>query len=183
MKFLLDFFPILLFFIAYELYDIYVATATAIAAGFVQVGYLKWRGGLEKTHLVTLALLVVFGSLTLALHDPVFIMWKVTVINWLFGAAFLLAPLFSDKTLIERMMGASVTLPAAIWSRLNLAWALFFVFLGALNLYVAFNFEEQIWVNFKLFGMMGLTFLFVIGQTFYLSRHIQEEEPTLPEEV
>ncbi len=183
MKFLLDFFPILLFFIAYELYDIYAATVVAIAAGFAQVGYLKLRGGLERMHLITLALLVLFGGLTLLLRDPLFIMWKPSVVNWLFAAAFLLAPLFGGLTLAQRLMGASIALPAAVWSRLNLAWILFFVISGGLNLIVAFNFDEQTWVHFKLFGMLGLTLVFIIGQALYLSRHIQPPEPACSKEV
>lgn len=176
MKLLADFFPILLFFGAYHLYDIYVATAVAVIAAALQVGYHWLRhGSVPKMQLITLALLVVFGGLTLILHDPVFIKWKPTVVNWLFAGAFLVAPLFTEKTLIERLMGHAVTLPAFAWSRLNIAWSLFFIFLGALNLFVAFNFSEEIWVNFKLFGLMGLTLLFALAQGFYLARHMPAE--------
>ncbi len=176
MKLLADFFPILLFFGAYQLYDIYVATAVAVAAAALQVGYLWLRhGSVPKMQWITLALLVVFGGLTLILHDPVFIKWKPTVVNWLFAGAFLVAPLFTDKTLIERLMGHAVTLPTFAWSRLNIAWSLFFIAMGALNLFVAFNFSEEIWVNFKLFGLMGLTLLFALAQGFYLARHMPAE--------
>jgi intracellular septation protein len=178
MKFLADFFPILLFFGAYHLYDIYVATAVAVAAAVVQVGYhwLKHRS-VPTMQWVTLGLLVVFGGLTLLLRDPLFIKWKPTVVNWLFAAAFLLAPLVSPKTLIERLMGHAVTLPAFAWRRLNLAWATFFVSMGALNLFVAYSFDEETWVNFKLFGLMGLTLLFALAQGFYLARHMPVEAP------
>jgi len=175
MKFLTDFFPILLFFVAYKVYDIYVATAVAIAAAFVQVGYQYWRHRkVEKMHLITLGLLVFFGGMTLILRDPTFIKWKPTVVNWLFSAAFIASPLFGGKTLSERMMSHAIQLPAPVWSRLNLAWALFFLSMGCLNLYVAFSFDENTWVNFKLFGMMGITFLFVIAQGFYLARYMEE---------
>ena len=177
MKFLFDLFPIILFFAAYKMYDIYVATAVAIAAAFVQTG-LFWMKNrrFEKMHLITLGILIVFGGLTLALRDPVFIKWKPTVVNWLFAAVVLGARMFSKTSLIERMMGHAVSVPAQIWDRLNWAWVLFFVFIGVINLYVAFNYSEDTWVNFKLFGMMGLTLVFVFGQAFYLGRYMETTE-------
>jgi intracellular septation protein len=177
MKFLFDLFPILLFFLAYKLYDIYVATAVAIGAAFVQTGayWLKHRR-FEKMHVITLGILVLFGGLTLALRDPVFIKWKPTVVNWLFGISFLGSQFIGQRTLVERMMGHAITVPTPVWSRLNWAWSLFFVFMGLLNLYVAYNFSEDTWVNFKLFGMMGLTLVFVFAQAFYLSRYLQSPE-------
>lgn len=175
MKLLFDLFPVLLFFIAYKVSDIYVATGVAIAASLLQVIWLKLREGtVPNMHLVTLGLLVLFGGMTIVLQDPLFIKWKPTIVNWLFAAAFLLSPLFGGKTLPERMMGSNVVLKTDEWKKLNIAWILFFLFLGALNLAVAFNFSEDAWVNFKLFGLMGLTFLFAIGQGFYIVRHTQE---------
>jgi len=177
MKFLFDLFPIILFFIAYKMYDIYVATAVAIAASFVQTGlfWLKTRR-FEKMHVITLGILIVFGGLTLALRDPVFIKWKPTVVNWLFAVVFVGARLFSKTSLIERMMGHAITVPAAVWDRLNWAWVLFFVAIGIINLFVAFTYSEETWVNFKLFGMMGLTLVFVFGQAFYLGRYMTPAE-------
>jgi len=173
MKFLFDLFPILLFFAAYKLYDIYVATAVAIGAACVQTGlfWLKHRK-FEKMHLITLAILIVFGGLTLVLRDPVFIKWKPTVVNWLFGAAFFGSQFIGKRPLVERMMGHAISVPAPVWSRLNWAWTLFFISMGLVNLYVAYNFSEAAWVNFKLFGMMGLTLVFVFAQAFYLSRYM-----------
>ena len=173
MKFLFDLFPILLFFLAYKMYDIYVATAVAIGAAFVQTGlfWLKHRK-FEKMHLITLAILIVFGGLTLVLRDPVFIKWKPTVVNWMFGAAFLGSQFIGKRTLVERMMGHAISVPTPVWSRLNWAWILFFISMGLLNIYVAYSFSEATWVNFKLFGMMGLTLVFVFGQAFYLSRYM-----------
>jgi len=179
MKFLYDFFPILLFFIAYKLYGIYAATVVAIAASFVQVGWfwLQHRR-FENMHLITLALLVVFGGLTLFLQDETFIKWKPTVINWLFGLVFLGSQFIGKKTIVERMMGATVELPATLWPRLNLAWAAFFIFLGFANMYVMYTFDTDTWVNFKLFGMTGLTLAFVLGQGLYLVRYMKNQPAT-----
>ncbi|MCB1867933.1 MAG: septation protein A [Gammaproteobacteria bacterium] len=177
MKFLADFLPIVLFFFAYQLYDIYVATAVAIVASVLQVGY-SWlfRKKIEKMHLVTLGLLVVFGGLTLALRDPLFIKWKPTVVNWLFATVFLGSQFVGKKSMVERMMSHAIELPANIWTRLNISWGIFFLGSGILNLYVAFNFSEETWVNFKLFGMLGLTVVFVVLQSFYMARHIQDQK-------
>ncbi len=190
MKLFLDFFPIALFFIAYKYgggmyewdgqqYDvkgIYVATGVMIVATLVQTA-ISWfmHRKIEKMHIITLSLVVVLGGATLWLQDPEFIMWKPTVVNWLFAAGFAGAALFSSKTLLERMMGDHITLEKPIWSRLNIAWISFFVFSGLLNLYVAFNFSEDTWVNFKLFGLLGLTFVFIIAQSIYLSKHIEQK--------
>lgn len=177
MKFLFDFFPIFLFFVAYKVYDIYVATAVAILASFVQVGWfwLQHRR-FEKMHLITLALMVVFGGATLLLQDETFIKWKPSVVNWLFGLVFLGSHFIGDKPIVQRMMESNIELPQPIWIRLNMAWGVFFILLGGVNLYVAYHFDTDTWVNFKLFGLMGLTFLFIIVQALYLSRHIKMDE-------
>jgi intracellular septation protein len=174
MKFLFDLFPILLFFLTYKLYDIYVATAVAIAAAFVQTGlyWLKHRR-FETMHLVTLGILVVFGGLTLALHDPLFIKWKPTVVNWLFALIFLGSRFIGQRTLVERMMSQAISAPTPVWLKLNWAWIVFFVAIGLVNLFVAYHFSEATWVNFKLFGMLGLTLVFVFAQAIYLSRFME----------
>ncbi|HYE34893.1 septation protein A [Methylocaldum sp.] len=178
MKLLFDFFPIFLFFIAYKVSGIYAATLAAIVATVVQVGitWFKTRK-VEPMHLVSLAIIVVFGGATLFLKDELFIKWKPTVLNWLFGIAFLASQLFSERTLIERMLGNQIELPGSVWRRLNLSWAFFFVILGGVNLFVIYNFNTEIWVNFKLFGLLGLTFLFVVVQSIYLSRFLPEPKP------
>lgn len=200
MKFFYDFFPILLFFIVYKFYGaippgaieminalplmsltpsepahaIYLATAVAILASIVQVSLYWLRNRhVERMHLISLALITIFGGATLALHDPVFIKWKPTILNWLFAAVFLGSQWIGGKTLVERVMGHAVTVPAAIWRRINLAWVGFFLFAGLANLYVAYNFREETWVDFKLFGLMGLTLVFVFAQALYLSRHME----------
>ena len=178
MKILADLFPVILFFVAYQLYDIYVATQVAIAAAVLQVLYHRLRyGRVENTHWLTLGLLLLFGGLTLALRDPTFIKWKPTVVNWLFAAAFLLSQLFMQRGLLRRMMDHAVTLPDNAWTRLNTAWVAFFFAMGVLNLYVAYNFSEETWVNFKLFGFLGLTLAFMLAQGFYLSRYMEAEHP------
>lgn len=177
-KFLYDFFPILLFFISYKVYDIYVATAVAIVASFAQVGFSWFKHKrVENMHLATLVLITVLGGATLLLHDETFIKWKPTVVNWLFGIVFLGSQFIGKKTLVQRMMEGNFTLNAEhIWIRLNLIWVVFFMTMGIINLYVAFNFDTNTWVNFKLFGMMGLTLIFMVLQAFYLSRYIVVEE-------
>lgn len=180
MKFLLDFFPILLFFIAFKLYDIYVATAVAILASFAQVGWV-WKKShrVETMHLITLGLIVILGGATLLFHDETFIKWKPTLVNWAFAIAFLGSQFIGSKNLLRRLMEEHISVTAEIvWTRLNLAWVLFFITMGLVNLYVAFHFSTDTWVNFKLFGMMGLTFLFVILQSFYLAQYVVPEEET-----
>ena len=179
MKILADLFPVILFFIAYQLFDIYIATQVAIAAAAVQVVYNRLRyGKVETMHWVTLGLLVLFGGLTLALRDPTFIKWKPTVVNWLFAAAFLLSQLFMKRSLLRRMMDHAVNMPDAAWLRLNTAWVTFFTAMGVLNLYIAYNFSEAVWVNFKLFGFLGLTLVFMLAQGFYLARFVEPDEST-----
>ena len=177
MKLLTDFLPILLFFIAYKMFDIYVATAVAIAATFLHVAltWLKTRK-IATMQLVTLAILVIFGGLTLYLHNEQFIQWKPTVINWIFGAAFLGSQFVGEKTVVERLMSAQINLPDQIWRRLNLSWVTFFLIMGGANLYVMYNFDRDTWVNFKLFGMLGMTMVFLVIQSLFLARHINVPE-------
>lgn len=177
MKFLFDLFPVILFVVAYQLYDIYAATLTLMVTLLLQIGWLKLRRKpVEKMHWITLGLVLVFGGLTLGLHDPLFIMWKPTVINWLFALALLLSGWFMQRGLMQRMLEAIGQFPTRVVSRLNYAWAIFLTSLGLLNLYVAFNFSEPVWVNFKLFGLMGLTLVFAVLQGFYLARHMPDIE-------
>ena len=177
MKLLFDFFPIILFFGAYKLYGIYVATTVAIVATIGQVGY-TWikRRKVENMHWITLVLIVVMGGLTLYLQDEQFIKWKPTLINWLFGLAFLGSQFIGKKPFVERMMAGNIELPSPVWKRLNLSWATYFITLGCVNLYVIYNFDTDTWVNFKLFGMLGLTLTFVVLQAIYLSKYMPETE-------
>lgn len=178
MKLLLDFLPIIIFFIVYKATnDIILATAILIPATLLQMLY-TWikTHTIEKMQLVTLVLVVLLGGATVAFQDKTFIQWKPTVVNWLFGLAFLVSQFIGQKTIVERLMGSNISLPAFAWKNLNIAWVIFFVLMGIINLFVAYSFSEEIWVNFKLFGMLGLTLVFIIAQGFYLSRHIENTE-------
>ncbi|MEE9354463.1 MAG: septation protein A [Methylococcaceae bacterium] len=177
MKLLFDFFPIILFFIAFKTHGIYAATTVAIVATVLQVSYswIKHRK-VETMNWITLILIVVMGGATLYLQDEQFIKWKPTVINWLFGLAFLISQFVGKKPFVERMMSSNITLPHPVWLRLNLSWSLFFVTMGFVNLYVIYNFDTETWVNFKLFGMLGLTLAFVLLQAIFLSRYITDPE-------
>ena len=176
MKFLFDFFPIILFFIAFKVADIYVATVVAIAATFLQVAWLKLRRKrVEPMLWASLAIIAVFGGATLLLQDETYIKWKPTVLYWLFGAVLAGAAAFR-RNLIRVMLSEQVQLPDPVWARLNWSWIGFFAFMGALNLYVAYNFSTDNWVNFKLFGGMGLMLIFVLAQAMVLSRFIEEKD-------
>ncbi len=171
MRMLADFFPIILFFIAYKFYGIYAATAVAMAASITQV-IIFWvkNRRVEIIHIITMLLILVLGGATLVLHDE----WKPTAINWSFALVFFASQLFGNKPLIQRMMEENISLPNKIWSRLNSSWALFFAIMGIANLYVIYHFDTNTWVNFKLFGVLGLTVVFVLVQAVYLTRHIIE---------
>lgn len=180
MKLLFDIFPVALFFVAYKFADIYVATGVAIVANIGQIAWLRLRGKkVEPMMWISLAIIAIFGGATLMLHDETFIKWKPTVLYWLFGAVLLGAQFAFSKNLIRAMMEKNITLPELIWQRLNLSWAVFFTAMGFINLYVAYNFSTDAWVNFKLFGSFGLMLLFIIGQGLMLSKHaIEEKDPS-----
>jgi intracellular septation protein len=176
MKFLFDLFPVALFFVAIQIWDIFVATAVAIGASVLQVGYLLVRRKkVEPMLWASLAIIVVFGGLTLYLRDRTFILWKPTVLYWLFGAV-LAGSAFLGRNLIRSLLADQMRLPDPIWARLNWAWVAFFGLMGVINLYVAFNYSEKIWATFKLFGGMGLMFLFVVAQSLILARYMQDEK-------
>ena len=206
MKQLFDFLPIILFFIVYkfsgDLPDglitsvnsilpfmaltpgnesdaIYLATLVAIISSIIQVTFSAiLLRKIEKMPIITLMMLIFFGGATLLLKDPLFIQWKPSAINWLFGLGFLLSQFIGSKTLAQRMMGQTVAIEnKRVWMKLNLSWVFFFVFSGLANIIVApsidpfnFQFSESTWVDFKLFGLMGMTIVFVLGQAFYLTR-------------
>ena len=176
MKFLFDLLPVIVFFVAFKLADIYVATATAIAATFLQVGWLKLkRRRVDAMLWASLGLIVVFGGATLALRDETFIKWKPTILYWLFCAVLAASELFFRRNLIQAVLGAQgVQLPDPVWRKLNWTWVGFFAFMGAANLYVAFSFDTDTWVNFKLFGGMGLMLLFMVGQAVFLARYMED---------
>jgi len=178
MKLLLDFLPVIIFFAVYKYSgDIILATAVLIPATLAQMAYTWFRSHrIEKMQLVTLVLVVLLGGATVLFQDKTFIQWKPTIVNWLFAVAFLGSQFIGEKTIVQRLMDANISLPDFAWKKLNVAWVVFFAALGVVNLVVAFNFSEETWVNFKLFGMLGLTLVFIIAQGVYLSRHIQNTE-------
>ncbi len=173
MKLLFDYFPILCFFIAYKFYGIYTATAITMAASVLQVGgyWFKHRR-FDNMHLITMCLILVLGSATLFFHEDIFIKWKPSVIYWLFAIALFGSPYYgTKKPLISRLFASQIELPLNIWKQINLSWGVFFTLMGIVNLYVVYHYSTGAWVNFKLFGTLGLTTVFCIVQAFYINRH------------
>ena len=202
MKLLLDFLPILLFFGTFKYTEshkewaaafatehlgwmvaggtvgtteapVMLATVVVVIASLAQVAWLKARG--KKVDLmlwVSLTLVVVLGGLTVWLHSETFIKWKPTGLYWAMGLSFLISQTLLGKNLLKLMIGEQMQLPDAVWKRLGLAWVVFFAAMGVLNLWVAYNFSTSTWVNFKLFGGIGLMLLFTLGQGLYISRHL-----------
>ena len=182
MKFLFDLFPVILFFAAFKIFDIYIATGVVIAATMAQIGWVWHRHGKVDTMLwVSLGLVVVFGGATLILHDETFIKWKPTILYWLFAVTLFGSAQFFGKNLIRAMLEKQVELPATLWSRLNYAWIGFFAVMGVVNLWVAFNFSTDTWVSFKLFGGMGLMIIFIVLQGVVLARYLPDDkDPSVP---
>lgn len=177
MKLLFDLFPVILFFIAFKAFNIYVATAVAIAATIVQIAWTKWRHGKVDVMLwVSFAIIAVFGGATLLLQDETFIKWKPTVLYWLFSAILLFSNLLFNKNLMRTLLHEKIAMPLHVWHRLNLLWSLFFAALGFINLYVAFNYSTDAWVNFKLFGFTGLMVVFILGQSMWLAKYVDEKK-------
>jgi intracellular septation protein len=206
MKLLLDLFPVILFFAVFKWSEanaeaaqafasqylsgfvaggvlttaqapILLATAVAIVATAVQIGYLLMRGRKVDTMLwLSLAIIVVFGGATIYFNNETFIKWKPTVLYWCFAATLLISSLCFSKNLIRTLMEKQIVLPEPVWHRLNLSWVGFFVAMGLLNLYVAYTFSTAAWVNFKMFGGMGLMFVFVIAQSLLLSKHMKDAQ-------
>jgi intracellular septation protein len=173
MKFLYTFLPVLLFFVSYKLWNIYAATVIAIITYAIQV-FLFWfkHHKLEKIQMITLLILISLGTATLILHNPMFIKWKPTVIEWIFAIIFLGSQLVGKKPIIQSMMDNKINVPDFVWKRLNFSWGIFFLIMGTLNIYVIYHYSTNAWVNFKLFSMFGSTLLLVIIQTAYLSRYV-----------
>jgi intracellular septation protein len=177
MKLLFDLFPILLFFIAFKIKGIFVATAIAIAATVIQIIWAKYKHGKVDTMLwISFAIIGVFGGATLLLHDETFIKFKPSVLYWLFSVILLGSNLFFKKNLMRSLLSEKMALPVRVWNRLNLSWSLFFALLGFINLYVAFNYSTDTWVNFKLFGFTGMMLVFILAQSAWLAKYIDEKK-------
>jgi len=208
MKFLLDFFPVVLFFVAYKFFGdippqfiepvnslpfvnidpnepkdgIYFATLIIILATIVQnTGHFLLFKKVEKMHIISLGILLVFGGMTLAFKDPLFIKWKVSIFNWVFALVIIGSQFIGKTPLIERMMSHALDVPKKIWTQVNFSWGVFFALVGIVNIYVAYNYSEEFWVDFKLFGVLGMTFVFMIAQGIYLAKHALPEEDTSKE--
>ena len=176
MKFLFDIFPVILFFAAYKFFGIYTATAVAIAATAVQIGWVWFRHRkVDNMQWISLALIAVFGGATLLLRDETFIKWKPTVLYWLFSIVLLVSELAFHKNLIRAMMEKQVSAPDTVWKKLLAGWIGFFAVMGVINLYVAYGYSTDTWVNFKLFGGIGLMVVFVIAQAVILAPHMKEK--------
>jgi intracellular septation protein len=177
MKFLVDFFPVVLFFAAFKLKGIFIATMVAIAASVVQIGWmLLSHRKVEPMMWLSLAIIGVFGGATLALHNENFIKLKPTMLYGLFSVALIVGQLIFKKNAMKGIMGKQITLPEKTWKTINLSWGLFFAALGCVNLYVAFNFSTDTWVNFKLFGIMGLIVVFSIAQAVAIGLRAQKDK-------
>ena len=201
-KTLFDLFPVILFFIVFKLagsnpeaaqawatsigyrvdanqLPVLLATAAAIAATMIQIAWVKWHHGKVDTMLwVSFSIITVLGGATLLLHNDTFIKWKPTVLYWIFSATLLLSQLLFKKNLLRQLMQQKLSLPVKVWNRFNLSWSLFFAVLGVLNLYVAFNFSTNTWVNFKLFGATGLMFVFILLQAMALAKYADDDKET-----
>ncbi len=178
MKFFFDLFPVLLFFVAFKAYDIFIATAVAIGATIAQIGWLRFRQHqIDKMMWVNLGIIVIFGGATLISQDETFIKWKPTVLYWLMGMVLAVSTQFFRKNLIQAMLEKQIVLPSMVWHKLNLSWVVFFLLMGCLNLYVAFNFSIDSWVTFKLFGSTGLMLIFIISQVMMIGKYIKEDAP------
>ncbi len=177
MKLLLDFFPVVAFFLAYQIAGIYVATATIMAAMVIQIIILwLWKRSISRMVLLSTLLVLVFGSMTLWLRDGIFIQWKPTVIYALLALGFSGTQLLTKSTPMERLMGEVITINSTIWKKINVMWIGVFLFLAATNLFVVYNFSESIWVNFKLFGVLGITLVATIIQAIWITRHTSTDK-------
>ncbi|WP_345854290.1 septation protein A [Shewanella algae] len=176
MKQLLDFLPLVIFFAVYKFYDIYVASGALIAATALQlmVTYLLYRK-LEKMHLITFAMVAVFGTLTLVFHDDTFIKWKVTIVYALFALGLGVSQLL-NKPVLKGMLGQELKVADKIWAQVTWYWVSFFIVCGIINIYVAFSLSQETWVNFKVFGLTAVTLLNTIATVVYLFKHIPEEQ-------
>jgi len=178
MKLLADWLPIILFFIVYKTVDLYWATGAAIVATLALMAFLKMRGhAIEPMQWVSLGLIVVFGGATILLQDERFIKLKPTLLYALFAGALLVPQITSKILLMQKFMGSKIDMPQEAWAKLNAAWGIFFAFMAALNWWVAAEFSTDTWVDFKLFGTLGLMIVFIIGQALWMNRFATAELP------
>lgn len=176
MKFLYDALSIIVFFIVFKIYGIYAATAAAMIISLIQLtAYWVLYQKIDKGLLMTFIIIMVLGGATLFFHNPLFVQWKPSIVYWVFAIVLFGSHFVGNKTIMQRLLEAQIDIPKKIWTRLNLMWGLFFFIMGFINLYVVYNYSENAWVNFKLFGTLGLTIVLVIVQAAYLARHIKND--------
>ncbi|MEG3753855.1 septation protein A [Psychromonas arctica] len=184
MKQFFEFIPLIIFFIVYKMVDIYAATGSLIITTGLLLAYNYFKHGkVEKMHVITFLMVLIFGSLTLILHDDLFIKWKVTAVYALFAIALLASQYIFKKPIIKQMLGKEITLPENVWKNLNFAWAVFFFILGLLNIYVAFYMAEDVWVNFKVFGLLGATIVFTLISGVYIYKYLPKEEDKTKDQI
>lgn len=177
MKQFFEFIPLIIFFAVYKMVDIYVATGSLIITTGALLAYNYFKNGkVEKMHVITFVMVLVFGTLTLILKDDLFIKWKVTAVYALFALALLVSQYGFKKPIIKQMLGKEITLPDNVWSNLNLAWTLFFIVLGIVNVYIAFNMSQEVWVNFKVFGLLAVTLVFTVLSGVYIYKYLPNED-------
>lgn len=179
MQNLFEYLHIAVFFIIYKTVDIYWATAALIATTGLHLLYVWIKDKkLPKKQLILFLIVLIMGGLTIYFQNDEFIKWKVTVVNGCFALAIFVSQAFFKVSPIEKMLGKEIQLPANIWAKVSYAWSLFFAAMAVLNLYIAYNFSQDFWVNFKLFGLMGLTLVFAVMTILFLYPHLPKEHPT-----
>ncbi|MFM8546843.1 MAG: septation protein A [Betaproteobacteria bacterium] len=184
MKMIFDLLPVVLFFVAYKLSDIFIATGIAILASILQLGWLRMnREEITTMHWTSVAIIVFFGGLTLMLRDETFIKWKPTVLYITLALTLIVGRWVLRRNLVQKLMGNQIKLPDIVWDRINLAWIGFFVFLAVLNIWVAQSFSTDAWVNFKFYGIMSLTFAFIAALVFYMARYMQTDDEKKSDET
>lgn len=181
MQLLYEILPVFLFFLAFKFYDIYVATVVGIVATMLQVIATRVvTGTWDRKQVITMAIFILFGGMTLYFHDPIFVKWKPTIVFWVFAIAIVFTQIFTKKPMMQRMMEGAMqqsgTVPSQIWRRINIMWAIFFAVMGTVNLYIAYSFSNDAWVNFKFYGITSALLLVSIIQALYLVRFMTEKE-------
>jgi len=177
MKQILEFIPLVLFFAVYKMYDIYAGTAVLMASAtiFLPITYLIYKK-IEKVQIFTYLAIIAFGTMTLVFHNKDFLIWKVSIVYFIFTGGLLISQYLFNNNLMQKVLGKELSLPQMVWDRINLGWAFFFLSCALLNLYIGFTMPEATWVNFKVFGMMALTLSFTLITGIYLYRHLPKEE-------
>lgn len=178
MKALIDFFPIVLFFLSYKISkDMFLATAVAMGATMLQMLFMKWKHiEIKPIHWFGAVMILLLGSMSIYFHETIFLKWKFSVVEWTLGAAILIGQFVFKKNMLKMLMGQELALEESAWKTFSAMWAGFFIFLGTLNIYIAYNYSDDVWMNFKLYGSLGITFVFILLQSFWLAKHMPKEE-------